>query len=89
MRALCGALAAIDSHIRSIAASASGSLLNAAELFHLLPRVTQSLYTPNRTPADTSWVDHASNLASNVRPNLNPAHCEPHRAIDAYRWQET
>ena len=89
MRAPCGALAAIDPHIRSIAASTSGSLLNAAELLHLLPRATQSLCTPNRTPADTSWLDPASNRTSHLKPNLIPARCDPHRAIDAYRWQGT
>lgn len=87
MGAPCEALTAIDPHIRSATASASGSLPNAAELFHLLPRVTQSSCTPSRTSAVASWVDPASNRTSHLKPILNPARCDPHRAIEAYRWQ--
>lgn len=87
MGAPCGALAAIDPHIRSIAASAGGSLPNAAELFHLLPRVTQSSCTPSRTPSDSFWVDPASNRTSHLKPIRNLARCDPHRAIEAYQWQ--
>lgn len=89
MGAPCGARAAIDPHIRSVAVSAGGSLPNAAELFHLLPRVTQSSCTPSRTSAVASWVDPASNRTSHLKPILNPKRCDPHRAIDAYRWQRT